>query len=242
MTERLAVTIRGLRVVRGDNVVLPGLDAEIEAGRITGLLGPSGCGKSTLLRSIVGVQRVESGKVEVLGEEAGSAALRRQVGYLTQAPSVYADLSARENLEFFATVLGAERERIASSLDAVGLADQGDQVVGTMSGGQMTRVSLATALLGDPRLLILDEPTVGLDPVLREELWAMFAELAASGATLIISSHVMDEAERCDSLMLMREGELLATGSPGELSESVGATSVGDAFLKLIERAEGRPV
>jgi ABC-2 type transport system ATP-binding protein len=230
-----AITLAGLRVVRGGNVVIPGLDAEIEAGRITGLLGPSGCGKTTLLRSIVGVQQVESGDVTVLGQPAGAAELRDRVGYVTQAPSVYADLTALENLNFFAAVLDAPAERITSALGSVGLAERGHQVVGTMSGGQRARVSLATALLGSPPLMILDEPTVGLDPVLREELWALFADLAAEGSTLIVSSHVMDEAERCDDLLLMREGSLLATGTPAELSARVGARNVGDAFLKLIE-------
>jgi ABC-2 type transport system ATP-binding protein len=231
-----AITLAGLRVVRGGNVVIPGLDAEIEAGRITGLLGPSGCGKTTLLRSIVGVQQIESGEVTVLGEPAGAAELRHRVGYVTQAPSVYADLTALENLRFFGAVLDAPTERITGALGSVGLAERGDQVVGTMSGGQRARVSLATALLGSPPLMILDEPTVGLDPVLREELWELFAGLAAEGGTLIVSSHVMDEAERCDDLLLMREGSLLATGTPAELSERVGARNVGDAFLKLIEQ------
>jgi ABC-2 type transport system ATP-binding protein len=233
-----AITIANLRVVRGGTVVIPGLDAEVAAGRITGLLGPSGCGKTTLLRSIVGVQVIESGAVTVLGSPAGAAELRHRVGYVTQAPSVYADLTAIENLRFFADVVGVGRERTGEALESVGLGGRGEQGVATMSGGQRARVSLATALLGSPTLLILDEPTVGLDPVLREELWALFAGLAAQGSTLIVSSHVMDEAERCDDLLLMREGELLATGTPAELTERVGARNVGDAFLKLIEAGE----
>jgi ABC-2 type transport system ATP-binding protein len=232
-----AISIDGLRVVRGGNVVIPGLDTEIATGRITGLLGPSGCGKTTLLRSIVGVQQIESGGVTVLGRPAGDASLRHEVAYVTQAPSVYADLTAGENLAFFAAVLGAGHEQIHGALDAVGLADRADQIVATTSGGQRGRVSLATALLGSPRVLILDEPTVGLDPVLRDELWQVFSELVAKGSTLIVSSHVMDEAERCDDLLLMREGSLLATGTPAELTESVGARNVGDAFLQLIEQA-----
>ena len=233
-----AISIDGLRVVRGGNVVIPGLGAEIGAGKITGLLGPSGCGKTTLLRSIVGVQQVESGEVTVLGRPAGDASLRHEVAYVTQAPSVYADLTAGENLEFFAAVLGAGPEQIDAALQAVGLADRADQIVSTASGGQRGPVSLATALLGSPVLLILDEPTVGLDPVLRVELWDLFAGLAAKGSTLIVSSHVMDEAERCDDLLLMREGSLLATGTPAELTERVGARNVGDAFLQLIEQQQ----
>jgi ABC-2 type transport system ATP-binding protein len=237
-----AVTIEGLRVVRGEKLVIPGFDTEVAAGEITGVLGPSGSGKSTLLRSIVGVQRIAGGEVSVLDRPAGSPELRRQVGYMTQAPSVYGDLTAAENLRFFAKVLGLGDPEIATALDAVGLVAQRDQHAGTMSGGQLARVSLATALLGRPRVLILDEPTVGLDPVLRDDLWRTFQELAEGGTTLIVSSHVMDEAERCGSLMLIREGEQLATGTPGELRERTGTDSVGDAFLRLIRKAEGEAV
>ena len=235
-----SIAVDELRVVRGGTVALEGVSLRVSAGRVTGLLGPSGSGKSTLLRAIVGVQRITSGRVTVLGEPAGSAALRARLGYVTQAPSVYADLTAMENLRFFAAVLDADQDRTESALEGVGLGGRGDQAVATMSGGQRARVSLATALLGSPTLLILDEPTVGLDPVLREELWKLFADLAAEGSTLIVSSHVMDEAERCDDLLLMREGRLLATGTPAELTERIGARNVGDAFLKMIETAEGR--
>ena len=235
---RGAIEISRLRVIRGGAVVIPGLETTIERGTVTGLLGPSGCGKSTLLRAIVGVQRVAGGEVSVLGEPAGSPGLRQRVAYVTQAPSVYSDLSARENLEFFAAVVDADRARIAAALELVGLAEQAGRLVGTMSGGERTRVSLATALLASPAVLILDEPTVGLDPVLREELWTMFETLAAEGATLVVSSHVMDEAERCDSLLLMRDGELLATGTPAALCARVGASDVGEAFLRLIEQSE----
>jgi ABC-2 type transport system ATP-binding protein len=236
---RAAVTIDGLRVVRGEKLVIPGFDVEVAAGEITGVLGPSGSGKSTLLRSIVGVQRIAGGEVSVLGRPAGSPELRREVGYMTQAPSVYGDLTAAENLRFFGSVLGLGDPEIAAALDVVGLTAQREQHAGTMSGGQLARVSLATALLGRPRMLILDEPTVGLDPVLRDDLWRTFGELAAAGTTLIVSSHVMDEAERCDSLMLIREGDLLATGAPAELRERTGTDSVGDAFLRLIREAGG---
>jgi ABC-2 type transport system ATP-binding protein len=234
-----AISIRDLRVVRGDNVVLPGLNAEVEAGRITGLLGPSGCGKSTFMRSVVGVQQVESGVVTVLGKPAGSAELREQVGYVTQQPSVYGDLTADQNLQFFAKVLDVGDERITEALEAVDMTRRRSQLVGTMSGGQRTRISLATALLSRPPLLVLDEPTVGLDPVLREGLWEMFERVVADGATLLVSSHVMDEAERCHSLMLMREGDLLATGSPAEMRERTGAKDVGEAFLRMIEARAG---
>ena len=236
MTEPAAIVVDGLRVRRGGRAVLRDLSFAVASGSVTGLLGPSGCGKTTLMRAIVGVQIVESGRVEVLGAPAGSPPLRARVGYVTQAPSVYGDLSVRENLRYFARVLGRPQERIARVLDTVALGGQADQVVSSLSGGQMARVSLATALLGEPELLVLDEPTVGLDPVLRRDLWATFRELAAGGATLLVSSHVMEEAEHCDELLLMREGELLAAEAPGELRARTGCEQLDEAFLALIEQ------
>jgi len=191
-----AVRVSDLRVVRGGRVVLDDVAFEVARGTVTGLLGPSGCGKSTLMRSIVGVQVIEGGAVEVLGQPAGSKALRRSVGYVTQAPSVYADLTVRENLRYFAAVLGAPASDVDRVVEEVGLSDHIDKVTGRLSGGQETRVSLAAALLGTPQVLVLDEPTVGLDPVLRRDLWALFGRLADNGATLLVSSHVMDEATR----------------------------------------------
>jgi ABC-2 type transport system ATP-binding protein len=234
-----AIGVSSLRVSRGGREVLHDVSFEVPRGRITGLLGPSGCGKSTLMRAIVGVQIVESGEVEVLGEAAGSAGLRRRVGYVTQAPSVYGDLSVRENLDFFARVLGAPDGRVDEVIEAVSLTGNVVQPAGSLSGGQRSRVSLATALLGEPELLVLDEPTVGLDPVLRRELWRAFAGIAEGGATLLISSHVMDEADHCDSLLLMREGDLLAIETPDGLRERTGRRSLDDAFLALIEEGAG---
>lgn len=230
-----AVDVRDLVVERGGRRVLHGLEFDIAPGRVTGLLGPSGCGKTTLMRALVGVQIVESGDVLVLGEPAGSPGLRARVGYVTQAPSVYGDLTVRENLTYFARVLGAPAEGIDRALDAVRLTDAAGQVVRTLSGGQRTRASLATALVGEPELLVLDEPTVGLDPLLRRDLWRTLRGLAERGVTLIVSSHVMDEADRCDDLLLMRDGRLLATGAPGELRDRTGADDLEDAFLALVE-------
>ena len=230
-----AIRTVGLRVVRGGRVVLPGLDTTVPAGEVVGLLGPSGCGKTTLLRALVGVQRIAGGEVRVLGRPAGDATLRSLVGYVTQAPSVYADLTIRENLRYFAAVLGASGARVKSVVDEVGLGDAVDGLVGELSGGQRARVSLATALLGEPELLILDEPTVGLDPVLRRDLWGHFAVLAAAGTTLAVSSHVMDEAERCSRLLLLRDGALLADDTPAALLRRTGATDVEGAFLRLVE-------
>jgi ABC-2 type transport system ATP-binding protein len=221
-------------VRRGGKVVLPSISLDIPAGIITGLLGPSGSGKTTLMRAIVGVQVVDSGVVDVLGMPAGSPPLRTKVGYVTQTPSIYTDLTVRENLSYFARILRASPKAVERVVETVGLTGQLGQVAATLSGGERARASLATALLNDPELLVLDEPTVGLDPVLRNEIWAHFHALAARGTTLLVSSHVMDEAERCDSLLLMRDGDILAAGAPAELRERAGVTSVEGAFLQLV--------
>ena len=233
-----AIDVSVLRVVRGSAEVLHDVDLQVPAGEITGLLGPSGCGKSTLMRAIVGVQIVEGGSVTVLGAPAGSPALRSRVGYVTQAPSVYLDLSVEENLHYFATVVRAGPKRVADVMDAVDIASLAARTAGSLSGGQLARVSLATALLNEPPLLVLDEPTVGLDPVLRRDLWATFRSLAEAGTTLLVSSHVMDEADRCDRLVLMRDGRILATGTPTKLREDTEADDLEGAFLKLVERTE----
>ncbi|QSR29499.1 multidrug ABC transporter ATP-binding protein [Nocardioides sp. S5] len=228
------VAVRDLVVVRGGREVLPGISLDVSQG-VTGLLGPSGCGKTTLMRALVGAQRVRSGGVEVLGEPAGSAGLRTRVGYVTQSASVYDDLTVTENLSFFARVLGVERSAADEAVAAVGLDDTRHQVVGRLSGGQRSRVSLAVALLGSPDLLVLDEPTVGLDPVLRRDLWALFHRIADGGAAVLVSSHVMDEADRSDRLLLMREGRIIADGSPEEIRRRTGAADIEQAFLRLVE-------
>jgi len=235
VTDAPAVRVDRLRIVRGGTVVLSELSCDIAPGTVTGLLGPSGSGKSTLIRAIVGVQRVASGSVEVLGLPAGAKELRARVGYMTQAPSVYGDLTVRENLRFFARVLGIGLDAVDRAIGEVDLQEEADRVVMRLSGGQRARVSLAAALLGRPDALVLDEPTVGLDPVLRRDLWELFHELARRGTTLLVSSHVMDEADRCDSLLLIREGRLLAQSTPDELRALTGAQELDDAFLRLIE-------
>ncbi len=237
-----AIEVRGLSVDRGGTHVLHELDLDVPAGMVTGLLGPSGCGKTTLMRAIVGVQIVRSGAVTVLGRPAGSPDLRDQVGYVTQAPSVYGDLTVTENLRYFARVLGAQSSRIPQAIDTVGLGAFQGRIVGSLSGGELSRVSLAAALLNEPPVLVLDEPTVGLDPVLREELWQIFDGLAGQGVTLLVSSHVMDEAIRCDQLLLMREGRILAAEPPAALLERTGADDLSQAFLALIHsQQEGAP-
>ena len=235
----VAVRVRDLRVVRGAREVLHGLDFDVRSGIVTGLLGPSGGGKSTLMRAIVGVQAKVTGTCEVLGRPAGSPPLRHRIGYVTQAPAVYADLTVAENLRYFAAVLGAPRTDVDRVLEQVDLTDQRDQMVRELSGGQLSRSSLAVALLNSPELLVLDEPTVGLDPVLRRDLWNLFHRFADAGATLLVSSHVMDEAQRCDRLLLVRDGEIVADETEAELLERTVTTSVEEAFLALADRIEG---
>ncbi len=231
------VEIRGLTVDRGERRVLDALDLTIEQGSVTGLLGPSGCGKSTLMRSLVGVQVLAGGSVRIDGIEAGSKELRDRLGYVTQAPSVYADLTVRENLTFFARVLGEDAAAVTAAIDRVDLAEHAEQVVGRLSGGQLSRASLAVALLGSPDLLVLDEPTVGLDPVLRRDLWGLFHRLADAGAAVFVSSHVMDEADRCDRLLLMREGRIIADDTPDGIRRQTGSPDVESAFLALVDAA-----
>ncbi|MDG4788710.1 ABC transporter ATP-binding protein [Micromonospora sp. WMMD1102] len=233
-----AIEVRDLVVTRGGRRVLHGISCTVPRGTVTGLLGPSGSGKTTLLRAIVGVQTVTSGRVTVLGEPAGSRSLRRRLGYLTQAPSVYPDLTVRENARYFGRLYGLGRAEADQAIAAVGLAEAAGQLVGTLSGGQRSRASLACALVGRPEMVILDEPTVGQDPVLRAELWQRFQAMAEEGATLLVSSHVMDEAARCDRLLLIREGRLIADDTLAAVRASAGTDDLEEAFLRLIRAAE----
>jgi ABC-2 type transport system ATP-binding protein len=236
-----AVTVTDLVVHRGARRVLHDVSCTVPPGQVTGLLGPSGSGKSTLMRAVVGVQQVHSGSVTVLGRPAGSPALRSRVGYVTQAPSVYADLTVRENVRHFAALYGQGAAAAEAAIADVGLSDAAGQLVEALSGGQRGRASLACALVGEPELLVLDEPTVGLDPVLRVELWSRFHALAAAGTTLIVSSHVMDEAGRCDRLLLLREGRLLSDSTPAELRARTGTQDLDEAFLALVRSGEEVP-
>ena len=229
-----AVTVRGLVVDRGVREVLHGVSFEVPVGQVTGLLGPSGGGKTTLMRCLVGVQKLRSGEVTVLGQPAGSPPLRARVGYVTQAPSVYADLTVRENARYFASLYGAGAAAADVAIQGVGLTAAAGQLFGDLSGGQKSRASLACALVGDPELLVLDEPTVGLDPLLREELWDQFHALARAGTTIVVSSHVMDEAGRCDRLLLLREGELVADSTPAQLRADAGTDDMDQAFLRIV--------
>ncbi|VXC65135.1 ABC-2 type transport system ATP-binding protein [Arthrobacter sp. 9AX] len=236
-----AVAAGGLTVVRGRVPVLRDLSFSIPAGQITGLLGPSGSGKTTLMRAVVGVQRITSGSVQVLGLPAGSTQLRHQVGYVTQSPSVYPDLTVEGNVRYFGAMHRKGAVEAAEAIAAVGLQEQARQKTADLSGGQLSRVSLACALVARPRLLVLDEPTVGLDPVLRADLWGRFRDMAAHGTTLFVSSHVMEEAGHCESLLLLREGRLLAQLTPAELSRRGHSTDLEKAFLHIIQEAAEQP-
>jgi len=237
--DDVAVEVRDLVVRRGRREVLRGLSFRVPRGAVVGLLGPSGSGKSTLLRSVVGTQVISSGEVQVLGRPAGSRSLRRSVGYVTQSPSVYTDLTVRENARYFAALHGASASAAEQAIAAVDLGAAANQLVETLSGGQQGRASLACALIGTPKLLVLDEPTVGLDPVLREQLWGLFHTLAAVGTTLLVSSHVMDEAARCDRLLLLRDGALIADDTPDAVRVNAGTDNLDEAFLRLIRTTDG---
>jgi ABC-2 type transport system ATP-binding protein len=229
-----AVVVESLTVTRGTTTVLQSLNLTIHKGMITGLLGPSGCGKTTLMRCIVGAQLIKSGTVAVLRKPAGDKALRGRIGYATQAASIYPDITVLENLRYFAALFSVNRDRVNTVLENVGLTDYRGQVARDLSGGQRGRLSLACALIGDPEVLILDEPTVGLDPVLRVQIWDMFAELCEAGKTIVVSSHVMDEADRCEELILMRDGNVLAHEPPSHLLRRSGTDDLESAFLKLV--------
>ena len=239
MNSSPPVSIAGLRVRRGKVQVFDGLDLDLAPGRITGLMGPSGCGKSTLIRCIVGIQKVQGGTVTVLAQPAGTPSLRHRVSYSSQQASVYTDLSVGENVAYFTRLYGLASSETDRVITAVGLADQRKQRADDLSGGQLTRTSLAIALLGSPELVVLDEPTVGLDPVLRAELWGIFRGLADQGISLIVSSHVMDEADRCDELLFMRDGHVLAQGTPGELRARAGTDSLETAFMSFATGSGG---
>ncbi|BBU22888.1 ABC transporter ATP-binding protein [Mycobacterium xenopi] len=234
--DRIAVDISHLRVIRGKRPALQDFSVQIACGTITGLLGPSGCGKTTLMRCIVGTQIVTAGRVTVLGRPAGSAVLRRRVGYMPQDPTIYNDLRIVDNLRYFASLYGFGSHAADAAIELVGLSDHRSAYCGNLSGGQRTRVSLACALVCQPELLVLDEPTVGLDPVLRADLWGQFHDLARGGTTLLVSSHVMDEADHCGDLLLMREGHLVAHTTPNRLREDTGCTALEEAFLSIIKR------
>ena len=231
-----AVVIDHLTVIRGTVRAVDDVSLVLTGGGIVGLLGPSGSGKTTLMRAIVGTQDLTAGTVTVAGLPAGSAQTRGLVGYMAQVPALYADLSVAENLAYFAALLGVGADRVAEVIGAVDLSDRAHALVRTLSGGETNRASLAVALLNAPPILVLDEPTVGLDPVLRQSLWGLFRVLADGGTTVIVSSHVMDEAARCDDLILMREGRILFHGSRSALQAEADESDIEQAFIHLATR------
>jgi ABC-2 type transport system ATP-binding protein len=235
-----AIVIDDLRIDRGGRTVLDRIRLSVPAGIVTGLLGPSGCGKTTLMRAIVGAQRISRGSITVFGDAAGARRLRRRVGYVAQSPGIYPDLSTVENVRYFASMYGVGPTRVRQVINAVGLSEKRFELAGNLSGGQIGRVSLACALVCDPDLLILDEPTVGLDPLLRTELWDQFGEYAGRGKTLLVSSHAMDEARNCSELILMRDGTILAHAGPEDIMRRTACADLESAFISLV-RGE-RPV
>jgi ABC-2 type transport system ATP-binding protein len=234
----ISIKAEQLVVEKAKEQVLRSLDFVVEPGKITGLIGPSGSGKTTLMRVIVGVQKLKSGSLLVLGQQAGVKSLRSKVGYVTQSPAIYDDLTVWQNLLYFAAIAGVDKASVRTVLRTVRLDDRSKQLAGTLSGGQRARVSLAVALLDSPDLLVLDEPTVGLDPVLRKELWSLFAELATTGKTVLVSSHVMDEADRCDNILLLRDGVLLWQDTRQALLDHTRSKSVESAFISMVNMKE----
>lgn len=229
-----AIVTDDLSIIREGRNVLDHIRLSVPAGIVTGLLGPSGCGKTTLMRAIIGAQRISQGRVKVFGDPAGARQLRRRIGYVAQTASIYPDLSTIENVRYFAAMYGVSPGRVHHVINAVGLSGKKTELAGNLSGGQMGRVSLACALVCDPDLLILDEPTVGLDPILRAELWVQFAEYAKRGKTLLVSSHAMDEARHCAELILMRAGTILAHAAPAEIMRHTACTDLESAFISLV--------
>jgi ABC-2 type transport system ATP-binding protein len=227
-----AIVVGHLKVVKSKHEILRDITLEIPSGKVVGLIGPSGSGKTTFMRALVGLQAYR-GTLIVAGSSAGSKNLRSLVGYVSQSPAIYDDLSVVQNLRYFAKLLRTNNSRVSELTKLVDLEKQSHQLVGSLSGGQRARVSLAIALLNNPDILVLDEPTVGLDPILREKLWRLFKALAKQGKTLLISSHVMDEAARCDDLILLRDGNLLWKGSVSAVLKKTRSTTVEDAFIRL---------
>jgi ABC-2 type transport system ATP-binding protein len=234
--EDFAVEVDGVVKRFATLRALDGVSLRIRRGEVYGLLGPNGAGKTTLIRSLVGLVNPEQGSVTVLDQHMPNLDVLARVGYMTQQPALYPDLTVGENLRFFAAINGV-KDGFRDALELVGLWDRRDSLVSNLSGGMRTRCSLACALVHKPELLLLDEPTVGVDPQLRIQLWDRFQKMARDGATILVSSHVMDEAERCDRLGLIRFGRLLAEGTVSQLKASAGVTRLEDAFLKLSEAA-----
>ena len=235
----VAISMHGLTKRFGEIVAVDNLDLDLDAGRIYGLLGPNGSGKTTLIRLMTGLAKPTSGEVRVLGVRMPDREVLGRLGYMTQADGIYLELSVWENVRFFGALDGTyDRQSLEDALNVVDLLDRRDTPVLELSGGMRRRLSLACALVHKPKLLFLDEPTVGIDPQLRVQFWEYFHELAAAGATLVVSSHVMDEADRCDELLLMLHGRLIARGSGAEIRQRSGSADIEQAFLRLEDEAK----
>jgi ABC-2 type transport system ATP-binding protein len=235
MSEAYAVDVENVVKSFGSQRALDGLTLRVKPGEIYGLLGPNGSGKTTLIRAIVGLVAPDSGTVTVLGRRIPDLDILAKVGYMTQQAALYPDLSVEENLRFFAAISGSDGN-VTDVLKTVDLGQRRKSVVSRLSGGMRQRCSLAVALVHRPKLLLLDEPTVGVDPQLRVHFWEHFREMAAAGTTILVSSHVMDEAERCQRLGLIRFGKLLTEGTPAEVRATAGTNNLEEAFLKLSGR------
>lgn len=236
MSNEFVISVKGVSKLYGGKTVLNNISLDIPRSEIFGLLGPSGAGKTTLVKMIAGIEQAQAGEIELLGTRMPKLEMMQQIGYMAQSDALYADLNAQENLEFFASLYGligtARRRRIAEVLSLVNLTDDRHKTIGQFSGGMKRRLSLAVSLLHSPQVLILDEPTVGIDPVLRQSIWRELDALSRQGTTILVTTHVMDEAYKCHRLGMIRDGQLIAAGTPAGLMEETGSESIEEAFLK----------
>lgn len=230
------IDVRDVAKKFGDNPVLKQISLQLPVGQIMGLIGPSGAGKTTLVKAILGMEKVDAGTTTVLGTPMPNRKVMQRIGYMAQSDALYEDLTARENIRFFAELMSVPKTKLAMAIDhvaqVVNLTDALDRRVSAYSGGMKRRLSLAIALVQDPELLILDEPTVGIDPDLRQQIWTELYQLKSQGKSILVTTHVMDEAERCDYLMLIREGIALAQGTPQQLEKDYAVTTIEQVFLK----------
>lgn len=230
------ITLDKVNKYFGDKQVLKDVSLKVPYGCIYGLLGPSGCGKTTTVKIMAGISESTSGETYVLGKKMPQLSLMNDIGYMAQSDALYMALSAAENLEFFAAIYGMKKEqykkRILEVMELMSLSDDLNKPVGAYSGGMKRRLSLAMAILHNPKVLILDEPTVGIDPLLRQDIWKELYEMSEKGVTILVTTHVMDEALKCHRLAMMRRGVLIAQGTPEELQKNIGAATIEEAFIR----------
>lgn len=235
MNDKPCIDVRNVTKAFGKRIVLDAIDFQVPYSQICGLLGPSGAGKTTLVRMIAGIDEPDHGHVEVFGERMPKLELMRQIGYMAQSDALYMELTAKHNLEFFGSLYGLSgarlKQRIEAVMQIVNLEQDLNKTVTHYSGGMKRRLSLATALLHEPKLLILDEPTVGIDPVLRQSIWRELSRIRDAGTTILVTTHVMDEADKCDQLGMIRDGKVIAYGTPESLKEQTASSTIEEAFL-----------